>query len=805
MLFYALTISLSAFLLFAVQPIVAKAILPWFGGSSAVWSTCMLFFQAVLLLGYAYAHWLHQKLAPRVQAAVHSTLLALSLATLPVLPSAAWKTVNTAQPSLRILALLAVTVGLPYFLLSSTSPLLQAWYARGHKDGLPYRLFALSNFFSMLALLSYPLFVEPQLSVHHQGVSWSWAFAGYALLCSLTAWRAASDPAAVHSNAAPEPAGEAPRWSVRLLWLGLAASASVLLLAVTNHLTQDVAAIPFLWILPLSVYLLSFIICFESPRMYQRALFLPLVAASLAFMAYRLWNGHARMPTRPLIGLLAFALFSCCMVCHGELARLKPHPRYLTGFYVTVSLGGAVGGIFVGLVAPNVFHAYYEFPIGLAFCAVVILLLFAREFRQWPLLARRVAIAAPFIALFWYAGFWCSHFWGGQSWPMPTPMGLLAFALLICCLLCHTELDRLRPSAGFLAAFYLPVVLLPGAAGIIMGVLSRDRNMVPAIYEVPAALVLAGTLLFLLHARGVIRSEGAVRYLALSAPLIVVACYVWFLGDIMHSMVNGYLVVTRNFYGQLRVYDTGDPEKDPDAARELVHGMVNHGEQSLRPEYRRQPITYFCPQSGIGRGMRAQEGTPRRIGILGLGCGTLAAYGKSGDMLRIYEINPDVLRIANRQFTYLADTPAKVEVALGDGRLSLDTEPSQKFDMLVMDAFSGDSVPVHLITREAFQIYFRHLKPNGILAVNITNMFLDLEPVIERAATDFGKVAFAYHIDPDPDEFDGLCFACSWTLILSPSTLNAHPELAVDAKRLRPHPQFREWTDDFSNMYSILK
>jgi hypothetical protein len=684
MLLYALTISLSAFLLFAVQPIIAKMILPWFGGSSAVWSTCMLFFQAVLLLGYVYAHWLHQRLPARVQAALHGVLLAVSLATLPILPNAAWRIPSAGQPSLRILALLAVTVGLPYFLLSSTSPLLQAWYARNHRDGLPYRLFALSNFFSMLALLSYPLLVEPNFSLHHQGIAWSWAFGAFALCCGVTAWRAAVHPASPLAPGladAAEAGAAAPPWTIRLLWLGLATSASVLLLAVTNHLTQDVAAIPFLWILPLSVYLLSFIICFESPRFYRRVVFLPLVAASLGFLAYRLWNGHAHMQTRPLIALLAFALFVCCMVCHGELARLKPHPRHLTGFYVTVSLGGAMGGLFVGLVAPNVFHAYYEFPIGLMFCATVLFLLFAREF-----------------------------------WRLP----------------------------------------------------------------------------------------GRVRYAAIAAPLAALCCYIWFLAGIMNFMVAGYRVVARNFYGQLRVYDNGDPAKDPDAVRELVHGTVNHGEQPLRAEYRRQPITYFCPDSGIGRAMRSLEGAPRRIGILGLGCGTLAAYGRLGDTVRIYEINPLVLQLAHSQFTYLDDTPAKVEVALGDGRLQLDREPAQQFDLLVMDAFSGDSVPVHLVTREAFRSYFRHLQPNGILAVNITNAFLDLEPVIERAATDFGKVSFVYRYNPGEEE-NGLCFSCAWTLIMAPATLGAHPELAHNARRLAPHPRFREWTDDFSNMYSILK
>jgi len=688
MLLYTVTIFLSAFLLFEVQPIIAKTILPWFGGTSAVWSTCMLFFQVALLLGYLYADQLHRKLAPRTQALWHIGALAVSLAALPIVPNAHWRSVGVAQPSLRILALLAVTVGLPYFLLSSTSPLLQAWYARHHQGGLPYRLFALSNFASMLALLSYPLVVEPNFSTGHQAYIWSGAYVLFAVFCGLTAWRAGLPPVAgkadIPAGAAAESedrSGEAPGWTRRLLWLGLAASASVLLLAVTNHLTQDVAAIPFLWILPLSVYLLSFIFCFEAPRFYFRPVFLPLMVAALGFMAYRLRPVHRAMEIRPVIELFAVALFLCCMVCHGELARLKPHPRYLTGFYVLVSLGGAVGGLFVGLVAPNLFHAYYEFPIGLALCAVVVGARLARLMCQWSGWRRAAAVAG----------------------------------------------------------------------------------------------------------------------------LATAGCgYLYFLGLIMHEMVDGYRVVERNFYGQLRVNDHGDTELDQDAARVLIHGAINHGEQMLRPEYSRLPVTYFCPESGIGRGMQALEGPPRRIGILGLGCGTLAAYGHAGDTLRIYEINPLVLELAYHQFTYLRDTPARVEVALGDGRLVLESEPDQHFDILVMDAFSGDSVPVHLITREALQTYFRHLKPGGILAINITNTYLNLEPVMERAAAAFpNKVALVYRFEP-PDE-DFLCFSCSWTLIVDRDLLDAHPELRRNAKELHQERPFRTWTDDFSNMYSILK
>ena len=677
-----MVIFLSAFLLFQVQPIVAKIILPWFGGSAAVWSTCMLFFQVVLLLGYVYAHWLHSKLAPRKQAAIHAAALALSLATLPILPNALWKSTAVGLASLRILGLLAVTVGLPYFLLSSTSPLLQAWYARTHKGAVPYRLFALSNFASMLALVSYPLLVEPHLSSRTQALVWSAAYVGFAVLCAVVAWRNLKLQAAgVAVLPIPEESSEpAPGWGVRLLWLGLAASASILLLAVTTHITEDVAAIPFLWILPLAAYLLSFILCFDAPYYYQRLLFVPLAAACLVAVAWQLAPSDSSLPARTAIALFVGSLFVCSMVCHGELARLKPHPRHLTGFYVTVALGGALGGIFVGLVAPNVFNFEYEFPLGLGLAATVWFLVFLREFWKPSTLVARAGMAA-------------------------------------------------------------------------------------------AAVLLCG--------------------------------YFVYLGSNVREMVSGYRVVARNFYGQLRVSQEGDPAIDLDACRKLLHGVVNHGEQMLRPEYRYRPITYFCPDSGIGRAMRALEGAPRRIGILGLGCGTLAAYGKAGDTLRIYEINPLVLDIARSEFTYLRDTPARVELALGDGRLLLESEPSQRFDLLVMDAFSGDSVPVHLITREALATYFRHLKPNGILAVNISNRYLNLEPVMAAGAAAFRKQAVVYEFDPPAADF--LCFTSTWALIMDQATAAAHPELLAGARVLEPDPGFRAWTDDFSNLLGILK
>ncbi len=683
MLLYAVTIFLSAFLLFQVQPIIARMILPWFGGSSAVWSTCMLFFQVVLLLGYAYAHWLHERTRGSRQALAHTLILAASLAVLPILPDAAWKPAGPGNPSLRILCLLSVTIGLPYFLLSTTSPLIQAWYARTHRRGLPYRLYALSNLASMLALLSYPPLVEPNLSTVSQARIWSAAYAMFVVLCAATAWHVARRSA---NGGHPESgykevaAVAKPGAGVSLLWMALAACASILLLAVTTFLTQDVAPVPFLWILPLSAYLLSFILCFEAPRLYTRALWLPLLVPALGSMAYLSWPRGEKLHIVPTIGVFLGSLFVCCVVCHGELARGKPHPRHLTRFYLMVSCGGALGGLFVGLVAPNLFNAYYEFPIGLGLCAA------------------------------------------------------LATAILF-----------LQP-APFL------------------------------------------------------EKTGRLGHVSLAGAL---ALYLAFLGIVVRDNVHGFRTVARNFYGQLRVEDQGE-DGDEMACRKLLHGVINHGQQMRYEPFRRQPVSYFCKSSGIGRAMEAlPEGVPRRVGVLGLGCGTLAAYGRAGDTFRFYEINPLVPQLARTEFSYLHDTPARTEVVLGDGRLALERESGQQFDLLVMDAFSGDSVPVHLITREAFATYFRHMKPSGILALNISNQYLDLRPVMERAAAAFGKIALLYEFTPENEDY--LCFACSWVLVMNPAAYPHLPPSIQKGTRLHAQLNFHIWTDDYSNLYRILK
>jgi SAM-dependent methyltransferase len=684
---YALTIFVSAFLLFQVEPVIARIILPWFGGSAAVWTVCLLFFQVVLLLGYGYAHWSIRALRPAVQTKVHVGLLALSLLCLPILPAPGWKPHGAEEPTGRILLLLLVTVGLPYFLLSTTGPLLQAWYARRRPTAgddaphpFPYRLYALSNFGSMLALLSYPALVEPWLTIRQQAVGWSVAYLVFVLLCGMVAVQAGREARSGHSVVEGQPdhwqGAVAPGIGSYLLWTALAACSSVLLLAITTHLSQNVAAIPFLWVLPLSLYLLSFIVCFGARTWQWRPAFLPLPAIAIAGMVYSMFWDPNDLGILPLIVLFSAGLFLCCVVCHGELARLKPHPRYLTGYYLTMSLGGALGGLFVGLLAPHIFSAYYELPIGLAGCTLLALFVLYRDPDQPLWDPAWLALAAMSAAMF--VGLW----------------------------------------------FHLRV-------------------------------------------------------------------------DVQHNRA-----LVRNFYGALWVFDSDDP-KAADATRSLTHGTILHGEQYLNPERHMQPITYYGLESGIGLALReGQQHGPERVGVIGLGTGTVAAYGRPGDFCEYYEINPLVEQLARTQFSFLRDSKAQVKVIMGDARLMLESQPPQNFDVLAVDAFSSDAIPVHLLTREAFQLYFRHLKPGGVLVVHVSNRFLDLEPVVAQLSDSLGKECRAIETDEDADKD---LIAADWVLVTARRSLFDTPLLKNAGRAVSRRKHLRLWTDDYSNLFQILK
>jgi peptidoglycan/LPS O-acetylase OafA/YrhL len=680
---YACTIFLSAFLLFAVQPMIGKIILPWFGGSAAVWSTCLMFFQAALLGGYLYAHWSTSRLKPKRQAMLHIGLLAVSLALLPILPSPSWKPSHPGDPSLRILLLLAATIGLPYMLLSTTSPLLQAWYVAAKPGAIPYRLFALSNFGSLLALLSYPFLVEPVFTTHLQAYGWSSIYGLFALVCALVAWTALRS--APQKRAEPRPPVQAlsppPTWKMRILWTSLAACASVLLLAFTNHLSQNVAPIPFLWVLPLSAYLLSFILCFERENVYHRGVFLPLLAIALDGAAIATYVSEGNPNIAWAIPTFIAALFIGCMVCHGELARLKPDPQHLTSFYLMISLGGAIGGVFVAIIAPHVFHTYLELPLSMVACAA---------------LAALVLWIAP-------------QNWKGKIPVSAVRIGVAAFAV---------------------------------GLGIHLG------------YE-------------------------------------------------KHLSDQRFLQSARNFYGVLRVRDIPQSEEDT-AVRRLIHGTINHGEQLLDPARRDQPTSYYGPYSGMGRAMGyLQKRGPVRVAVIGLGAGVTASFCRPGDWFRFYEINPLALSIASTWFTFLRDCKADNQVLLGDARLTLEAQRSQGFDLMAIDAFSSDAIPVHLLTREAFALYFRHLKPTGILAVHVSNRYLDLVPVVSRNARDFGKTPI--DVD-DQDEEEDYFSDSDWVLVSADAAIFRDPAFkssSVTPARYRAN--LRPWTDDYSNLFQILK
>jgi len=671
MILYAATIFLSAFLLFQVQPLIAKVILPWFGGSAAVWTICMLFFQVLLLAGYVYSH-AYVRLRIPARRHIHIALLAVAAATLPLAASTAWKPEGGEDPTWRILGLLATSVGPPYFVLSTTGPLVQAWYARSHEGAAPYRLFALSNLGSMLALLSYPLAVEPLLTLGTQATVWSAGFVLFALACAMLAWRSKGAEA---QHLAGAESGK-PGLGLQALWAGLACCASVLLLAFTGHMTLNIAAIPFLWVLPLALYLLSFVLCFEASGWYRRWLFLPLLGAGLAGVCVTLSRSNPSIWT--LIPLYSATLFAACMVCHGELARSKPHPQHLTGFYLMLALGGAAGGVLVGLVAPNVFEDLYELPLG-----------------------------------------------------------MLALSLLV------------------------------------IAALLRDRaSLLHGRWGIPAGIML----------------------LALTVALAVALFRTY------SESSADTRVTSRNFYGVLNVRDSGE---GPDAMRALSHGTIIHGKQFLEPERRDWPTTYYGLRSGIGLALLDARGHGAlRVGVVGLGAGTLAAYGRTGDTFRFYDINSDVVELARSEFTFLKDSRAKVEVALGDARLSLERELPENFDVLALDAFSSDAIPVHLLTVEAFKTYLRHLKPGGVLAVHISNRYLDLVPVVQQAARHLSLEL--RQVENDDDDDAGV-YRSDWMLVSASPAAFEGKELKEAADRIDAVPSVRLWTDDYSDLYRILK
>jgi hypothetical protein len=697
---YALAIFVGAFLVFQVQPVISKTILPWFGGSPAVWTTCMLFFQVVLFGGYVYAHLLSTKLTVVWQGAVHVGVIIAALALLPITPDSSWKPQDSANPTWRIIALLGANVGLPYFLLSTTGPLLQAWFGQRFPGRSPYRLYALSNVGSLLALLTYPIAFEPTMTTHAQAAAWSVGFCAFAVICGYLAarWlgtdrgvggqacgelsRAASGVREENTTSAED---VAPTWGCRAIWLLLPAFASVMLLATTNHVCQDVAVIPFLWVAPLSLYLLSFIICFDSPRWYVRRGYGVLTALSvLGACGLVFWNVTDHLLLE--ITVYFAALFGLCMLCHGELVRRRPAPRYLTEFYLLCSAGGALGGILVALICPIVFSTFVEMHVGL------------------------------------------------------------------------------------LGAYLL-------AIGVIVADASAAR---PGVWRLrPAQL---GLVIVLFGLLAVVKVQ-------------------------INQVVPSRLAAMRNFYGVLYVDEVASDDPDQ-RGRVMFHGRVAHGYQFAAEHRRRTPTMYFDPTSGIGvtfarfpRAGQAPE-SPLRVGIIGLGAGTLAAYGEPGDYYRFYEINPHVITLADHYFTFVKDSPAKIDIVLGDARLSMEREPDQNFDVLVLDAFSGDAIPAHLLTKEAFDIYRRHLTPDGVIAAHISNRHVDLAPVLANVAGQFPLASLQILTQTDPDR---AATSSHWVLLSNNRRFLDDEVVRSAAGELGRYAHVPLWTDQYSNLLQLLK
>lgn len=697
MLAFAFAVFSSALLVFQVQPILARYILPWFGGSPGVWTLCMLFFQLGLLCGYYYAHWLAKHVPIKRQPALHLLFILFSMAMLPITPNDELAYGYT-DPTVGVMTLLLTTVGLPFVVLSASAPLLQHWFSHVYPQKSPFRLYALSNAGSLLALVSYPFIIEPNLSLHWQ--TWSWSM-GYVVFFMMMLWSARSVWSLQERSVSCSP-GEAPSvatrqppqniritWTDRGLWMALAACGSIILLAATSQMSQDVAVVPFLWVLPLSLYLLSFIICFERDRWYYRPLWLTGFVVSVTALVTLLHQDYAEEDVSLAIQVLVYSasIFTCCMLCHGELVRRRPAAENLTSFYLYVSAGGAVGGLFVGIVAPLIFDGYWELHGVLIIISGLSGSLIARDIKPVTTLMRR--------ALF-----------------------VSAWSIGVC------------------------------ALGV-------------ALYQ---------------HAE---------------------------------TQKEKAIYSTRGFYGVLHVYEYNRNEENH--YRALYYGRINHGEQWLREEYSRSPSTYYTADTGVGLALTRHTNRKKRgewshlnIGVIGLGTGTLAAYGRSGDKIRFYEINDQTQTIAENQFSYLQDSLANIEVIIGDGRVSLAKElketGTQAFDVLVIDAFSGDAIPVHLLTAEAMNLYHSHLKEDGIIAFHVTNIHINLFDVVRHLAEQQDMTAIHVHHDAEnPMEYSN-----DWILVTRDAFFINDLKVNEHRSNWEGEPKPHIWTDDHSNLLEAV-
>ncbi|MBT3529800.1 MAG: fused MFS/spermidine synthase [Gammaproteobacteria bacterium] len=804
---FSVTIFLSAFLLFQVQPMIGKFILPWFGSTPGMWTTALMFFQLSLLGGYVYAHLLVSRVGWRRQAILHGGLLALALIVLPIAPVEALKPLASDAPIGRIFLILTLSVGAPFFLLSATTPLLQRWFAHLYPGKSPYRLFALSNFGSLLALLSYPFIVEPLFPLQVQSWIWSLAYVVFAVLCAACGWqfsRSRTEEKQVSVDAKGDnmvsqvDARNRQAAGAGLMWLLLSACGSGLLMATTNQMSIDIASVPFLWVVPLSIYLLTFILCFESERWYFRPLFSALLPLVMINTLRLLYIGEDLSIIDQLLGY-SLTLFICCMCCHGELARLRPVPTQLTLFFLIVSVGGALGGMFVAILAPVIFTGFYEFHILLIMCYVLVVL------AQLP-------------------GFFSS----APDYDYDIGKGVLIRVLSVICwavvlgtiifgayysFVPHTW-SIYNPSSAIGAAFMIwqmnMALALPFSLGLLMVVLEIWRR---------------GKGVTLMTWWG---SNHGVARLGVSAVLTLglvslVGALNWQIQTTQSSMVEG----ARNFYGILSINERGIGDSAYRLA--LNNGRIRHGEQhQLYPTW---PTTYFGPETGIGVAIinhPARSDTSRqfRVGVVGLGAGTLAAYANThidlegskdsyvttrdvatDDYLRFYELNPRVVQWATEYFTFLQDASSRgadIDVFEGDARIVLEHQlrqgNDQHFDVLAIDAFSSDAIPIHLLTLESIQIYLEHLNEDGILALHVTNRYVDLVPIVARLAEAVGMEAIYIENYANTIRFVD---STEWILLTHNRAFLENEAVYVNNEPM-PAPGSL-WTDDFSSLFETIQ
>jgi spermidine synthase len=726
---FSATIALSAFLLFWIQPLAAKLVLPLLGGTPGVWNTSMVFFQSVLVGGYVYAHLSRKFLSLRNQVLLHAAILVAAAVVLPIALPAGWEPSPSGSPAAWVAALLGITVGLPSLAISATAPLAQHWFSRGgHATSHnPYHLYAASNAGSIIALFGFPILIEPRLTLSLQGIAWGCVYALLAallILCGVLTYRAAGRGAAGDPPGEEGPAGEpgVPR-SARVRWLLLALVPSSLLLGVTTHITTDIASVPLLWVVPLGLYLLSFIMVFARrtilPHSWARTGQILTTFPLVVVFGLGLANSLVSFP----LHLLAF--FLAALVCHGELAACRPDARHLTEYYLWISVGGVLGGMFNVLAAPFLFPGIWEYPLALV---LALALRPAPPDRKGPRPWFDLAVPAGLFAAV-YGTLWALRRW--------------------------TSID------AFVRAW--PWVLGAGAVAA----------------------------LWLLRRRAL--------GLALAAGCLIVA------GLLMIESPGETLYRKRNFFGVMTV------TRSQEIYNIFVHGHVVHGAQLTDPSLRREPLTYFSRQGPLGKVFAASKGDffRRDVAVIGLGAGSIAAYGVPGQRITFYEIDPDVIEVArdDRYFTFLSDSEATVDTVPGDARLTLAKTPDASFDLIVIDAFSSDSIPVHIITREAFDLYARKLKPGGIIAANISNAYMDLSPILGMAARDMGWASLFQVHDPFTGDEQIRTNLMNSRWMVMARTMDDMGGIPYSGGWMRPKlpAGMRAWTDDYSNILSVLR